>query len=189
MISTDPPAGQNPAVGSSVNITVSSGKAPVPIPDVTGQSEASARTRLQNAGFLVTSSNQTSSTVKPGNVISMSPAQGSKVAAGSTVNLVIAQAPTTATIPKVKGQTRAVATRALTGAGFKVVDATQNVTDKVLNGLVLSQSPRGGATAAKNSPVTIVVGHYVAPPPPTTTTTTSTTTTSTTTTSSTTTKP
>jgi serine/threonine-protein kinase len=189
VINTSPPAGTATAVGSQVEIFVSTGKPLVSVPDVTGQSESSARNALQNRGFTVTTSNQTSSTVKPGQVISMSPAQGSKVASGSTVNLVIAQAPTTATIPRVKGQTQAAATTALTGAGFKVVDATKNVTDQALNGLVLSQSPRGGATAAKNSSVTIVVGHFVAPPPPTTTTTTSTTTTSTTTSSSTTTKP
>ncbi len=189
VISTDPPAGQNPSVGSSVNITVSTGKAPVQIPDVTGQSQASATTRLQNAGFVVTTSNQTSSTVKPGDVISMSPAQGSKVASGSTVNLVIAQAPTTAKVPNVQGRKEVPAERKLTAAGFKVTVATQKVVDQALDGVVLSQSPIGGSTAQKNSSVTIVVGNYTAPSTTTTTTTTSTPTTSTTTTSTTTTKP
>jgi beta-lactam-binding protein with PASTA domain len=53
----------------------------------------------------------------------------------------------------------------------------QDVTNQAQNNVVLSQSPTAGSQAAKNSAVTIVVGHYVAPTQTTTTTSPSTTTT------------
>jgi beta-lactam-binding protein with PASTA domain len=104
------------------------------------------------------------------------------------VNLVVAQAPPTAKVPKVQGRKEVAAERALTSAGFKVTVTTQNVTDRALNGVVLHQSPAANSTAPKQSTVTIVVGTYT-PPTTTTTTTTPTTTTNTTTTSSSTTGP
>jgi beta-lactam-binding protein with PASTA domain/predicted Ser/Thr protein kinase len=181
VLNTSPSAGALVPPGTSVEIFVSSGKPQVKVPDVTGQSESSARSTLQGAGFKVTTTTQTSSTVKAGNVISQSPAGGTQATSGSTVSLVIAKAPTTATVPSVKGQTASAATSALQGAGFTVTQTTRSVTKKTNNGIVLSQTPAGGSTAKKGSTVTIVVGQYTTT---TTTTTTPTTTTNTTTTHS-----
>ncbi|HEY8764604.1 MAG TPA: Stk1 family PASTA domain-containing Ser/Thr kinase [Solirubrobacteraceae bacterium] len=177
---TDPSAGVSVPVGSGVTLFVSSGKAKVPVPDVTNQPQAAAESALRAAGFTVSATTQTSPTVTAGDVISQSPAGGSNAAPGSTVSLVVATAPTTASVPGVKGDTADAATSALTGAGFKVVRKTQDVTQQNRDGIVVSQSPGANSTAKKGSTVTIVVGHFVA----TTTTTTSPTTTSPTTTTS-----
>ena len=177
---TDPSAGVSVPVGSGVTLFVSSGKAKVPVPDVTNQPQAAAESSLRAAGFTVSATTQTSSTVTAGDVISQSPAGGSNAAPGSTVSLVVATAPTTASVPGVNGDTADAATSALTGAGFKVVRKTQDVTQQNRDGIVVSQSPGANSTAKKGSTVTIVVGHFVA----TTTTTTSPTTTSPTTTTS-----
>jgi serine/threonine-protein kinase len=130
----------------------------------------------------VQTSTQTSSTVKAGSVISQNPVGGTQLASGSTVSLVIAKAPTTASVPSVTGQTASAATSSLKAAGFNVTQTTQNTAKKHQDGKVLSQSPSGGTSAKKGSSITIVVGHYVAPTPTTPTTTTPTTTTQTTTT-------
>lgn len=176
---TDPQSGQSLPVGSSVTLFVSSGPASVPVPDVTGQSQATASSTLQGAGFTVTSTSQESSTVTPGNVISQSPSGGSNVKPNSTVNIVIATAPSTATVPDVKGSTAASATGTLTGAGFKVTQKTIDTSKQNEDGIVLSQSPVSGQTVKKGSTVTIVVGHFKqtttttttpTTPPPTTTT-------------------
>jgi eukaryotic-like serine/threonine-protein kinase len=161
VISTDPAAGATPPVGTPVTVFVSSGKPLSTVPDVTGQSEAAAKSQLQ--GFTVTTTTQTSTTAPDGTVISQTPIGGSQVPAGSTVSLVIAKAPTTATVPKVVGQTPAAAASALTSAGFTVTQQAQNVTDKTKDGLVISQTPAANTTAKKGSSVTIVVGHYTAP--------------------------
>jgi serine/threonine-protein kinase len=177
---TDPSAGVSVPVGSGVTLFVSSGKAKVPVPDVTNQPQAAAESSLRAAGFTVSATTQTSSTVTAGDVISQSPAAGSNAAPGSAVSLVVATAPTTASVPDVKGDTADAATSALTGAGFKVVRKAQDVTQQNRDGIVVSQSPGANSTAKKGSTVTIVVGHFVA----TTTTTTSPTTPSPTTTTS-----
>jgi serine/threonine-protein kinase len=181
VISTDPQAGATPLVGTPVTLFVSSGPALVAVPDVTGQSESSAKSELTNAGFQVRTTTQTSSTVTAGDVISQSPSGGRQEAPGSTVSLVIATAPATATVPNEVGQKAAAANSALSGAGFTVTQQTQPVTDKKKDGVVLSQSPGGGATATKGSGVTIVVGQFKPPANTTTTPTTPTTTTTSTT--------
>jgi serine/threonine-protein kinase len=168
VIQTDPTAGQTPPVGTPVTITVSTGKPLVAVPDVSGQSEADARSLLGGDGFNVTTSNQSSTTVKVGNVISTSPGAGTKVASGSTVNLVIAQKPTTATVPSVTGKPRDTAESVLKAAGFHVTATQQATTDQARDGVVLTQTPTGNATAKYGSTVTIVVGKLQTPTTPTT---------------------
>jgi serine/threonine-protein kinase len=170
VIDTNPAAGQTVPTGSTVTLIVSKGKANVAVPDVTGQPEAQARSTLEAAGFQVRSTTQPSTTVTPGDVISQSPSGNSQAAPGSIVNLTIAQAPTTATVPNVKGETAAAATSQLRAAGFNVVQGTNKVTSQSKNGIVLSQSPGPGKSAKKGSTVTIVVGRYSSPTPTTPTT-------------------
>jgi beta-lactam-binding protein with PASTA domain len=178
---TDPGAGRPLPVGSSVTLFISSGKAQVPVPDETGQTQSSATAAL--LGFNVTTSSQTSKSVTPGLVITQTPAGGTMVAPGSSVSLVIATAPTTASVPGVRGETAGAASATLTTAGFKVIELTQDVTRANRDGIVISQRPGGGTNAKLNSTVTIVVGHYTPPNTHTTSaTTTPTTTTPTTTT-------
>jgi eukaryotic-like serine/threonine-protein kinase len=163
VISTSPTAGQTVPVNTSVEIFVSSGRPLVKVPGVVGQSQDSARSALQAAGFQVTTSTQSSSSVQAGNVISQDPSGGTEATSGSTVSLVISTAPvkttpTTATVPvpSVTGDKPGQATSALRGAGFKVNQTTKNVTNQSKDGVVVSQSPSGSAT--KGSTVTIVVG-------------------------------
>jgi serine/threonine-protein kinase len=167
-IGTNPGAGTQLPVGSSVTLFISSGKALVSVPDETGQTQSSATAALQKQGFNVTTSTQTSKSVTPGSVITQQPAGATTAPPGSTVNLVIATAPTTASVPGVKGDTAAGASGTLTAAGFAVIEQTKDVTKANQDGIVISQSPGGGTSAKPNSTVTIVVGHYTAPNTPTT---------------------
>jgi eukaryotic-like serine/threonine-protein kinase len=170
VIGTDPGAGHPVPIGSFVTLIVSTGAPNVNVPSVTGEPEASAKHDLQNAGFTnITTTTQTSTTVRPGHVISQSPSGGSPARPNSPVTLVIATAPTTATIPYVHGDTVAQASSALRKAGFSVAQQSKPVTDPNKNGLVLSVTPHAGSTAKKGSTVTLLVGQYT---PPTTSTTT-----------------
>ena len=176
VIDTSPSAGQPVPAGSAITLVISSGVPKVAVPDVTGQSESSARATLESAGFKVgnVTMQQTTST-QAGNVISQNPSGGTEELPGSSVDLVVAQAPTTAKVPGVTGRTAADATSALKSAGFQVSQSTKDVKDQAKNGIVLSQSPGGGASANKGSTVTIVVGKFTqTPTTPTTPTTTTT---------------
>ncbi len=166
VISSSPAAGTSVAPGSSVNLTVSSGNPKVKVPGVVGQNENDAKATLTNAGFTVTTSQQQSSTVQAGKVISQSPSAGSQVASGSTVSLVIAKAApknNTASVPDVKGQSQTAATSSLQSAGFLVGTKFKTVTDSTKNGIVLTERPSASSKAKKGSTVTITVGQYKAP--------------------------
>ena len=167
-----------------MTLFVSSGPAKVTVPDVRGEPQAAATQALTNLNFKTATTTQPSSANAPGTVISQNPAGGSSVPQGSTVSLVIASAPTTASIPNVQGQTASAATSTLTGAGFKVSRSSKAVTKSSQNGIVLKQSPAGGQTAKKGSTVRIVVGQFTGPTQSSTTTTPTTSSSSTTTTSS-----
>jgi eukaryotic-like serine/threonine-protein kinase len=179
VIDTVPGAGQSVPVNSPVEVIVSTGQAKVTVPDVTGQSETDARSALSAAGFSVATSKQTSSTVSPGTVISQTPAGHTQQPPGTKVKLVVASAPTTATVPNVTNQDAVTAASTLTSAGFSVHKLTRTVSDPAKDGIVLSQSPSASTTQKQGSAVTIVVGHFQ-PKTPTTTTTTPTTPTTTT---------
>src|SRR5260221_14206237 len=94
-----------------------SGCAKVTVPNVVGLTQAAATTAITEAKLkLGNVTQQNSSTVATGNVISQDPASGSSAAEGSPVNLVISSGPPMVTVPKVLGLTQAAATTAITEA-------------------------------------------------------------------------
>ena len=77
VIGTNPPAGTVEQLGSGVEVLVSSGPAPVTVPDVTGQSQSAAEMALTNAELeLGTVTKRASGDQQPGTVLSQSPAGG-----------------------------------------------------------------------------------------------------------------
>jgi eukaryotic-like serine/threonine-protein kinase len=175
VIGTEPSAGTVVQVGSTVTVIVSSGPAPVRVPDVVGQSLSAAEATLTNAELaLGTVTQRVSTTQQPGTVLLQSPTTGTSVHAGDKVNVVVAQAPTETAVPNVVGQDETSAAAALGQAGFKPKTTPETVTEPTQVGIVLKQSPAAGANARKGATVTLTVGALGTP---TTTTTTSTATT------------
>ncbi|MEE8674327.1 Stk1 family PASTA domain-containing Ser/Thr kinase [Tractidigestivibacter scatoligenes] len=86
VISSNPSAGTSADKGSTVTITVSTGPASVSVPNVVGYDESSAETALKNAGFGVSVTTETSSTVAKGKVISQS---ATSATSGSTITIVV----------------------------------------------------------------------------------------------------
>jgi beta-lactam-binding protein with PASTA domain/Ca2+-binding RTX toxin-like protein len=141
---------------------VTRGTAPttgVTVPNVIGQTEASATAELTAANLevgLITTDN--SNTVPEGSIISQDPAAGTQVAAGSQVALVrsLGPASTTATVPNVVGQTEAAARTAITNAGFIVGAITTASHATVPSGSIISQNPAGGTSATTGSAIALV---------------------------------
>jgi eukaryotic-like serine/threonine-protein kinase len=188
---TSPAAGTSLQVGHGVILYISSGKPPVKVPDVTGDTAAAAKNSLSAAGFTVATSNQpvtSNNSSQIGTVLSQSPTAGSQAPNGSSVAIVLGTAPTTVSVPDVVGDTAAAADSTLTGAGFTVTKQIKVVDQPNEDGNVVSQSPAANGNAKKGSAVTIVIGKYKShsTTTPTHTTTTPTTTTTTPTTTSTT---
>jgi eukaryotic-like serine/threonine-protein kinase len=172
VIGTDPPAGTVEQLGARVKVLVSSGPAPVSVPDVTGESLTTAEASLTNAGLaLGTVTKKTSSTQSPETVLSQSPAGGTSVKAQSKIDLTVAEAPKEAAVPNVVGESKALASATLQEAGFKIKTVSGQTSEAAQAGMVLRQSPGPGTKAQKGSTVTITVGKLGPETTPTTTTT------------------
>jgi len=165
VIKTSPPAARDVTRGSSVNLYVSTGPAQVTVPNVVGYPRGEAESTLAGADFRTTVSEQESTTVRAGEVISQSPGGNTKADPGSTVALVVARAPSV-TIPSVVGSSEADATAALEARGLEVRISREQVADPAQDGIVLAQRPDGETQTTSGSPVRIIVGRYVEPTPP-----------------------
>ncbi|HEY2767073.1 MAG TPA: PASTA domain-containing protein [Solirubrobacteraceae bacterium] len=182
VISTEPSGHTEAQAGSPVTVYVSSGPEQVPVPEVTGQSEAEAKASLRAAGLQPgTITHQEAPAEQANTVLSQSPSAGSSLASGQSVNLVVAQAPKETAVPRVVGRREELAEGELVGAGFKPKTRHRTVTKPEEAGIVLEQSPPGGTKAKPGSKITITVGKLGAQTTPGTTPTTPSTTPSTTT--------
>ena len=161
----DPRPGETVEKGSKVRINVSSGPSDVSVPSVIGLPFDQASAALQHEGFAV-SRRDVDSNDAADTVVDQSPSGSAPQ--GSTITLSVSKGPKTSTVPDVTSQDEQSARDTLTSAGFKVQVKSQDVTDPGLDGIVLDQSPTGGAQSKKGTVVTITVGRIsqTEPPPP-----------------------
>ena len=130
----------------------------VAVPNVVGQSQANATSAIDDAGLTVgTVTSEASDTVPAGNVISQSPAAGSMVSSGSSVDFVVSLGPASIVVPDVVGFSRTVAEDRIAAAGLAVGAVTERADSTVPAGDVISQSPDAGVLAAPGSDVDLVV--------------------------------
>jgi serine/threonine-protein kinase len=158
VVSTDPTAGVGLQIGSPVTVLVSSGARETSVPEVSGESQANATATLSAAGLKVSTVKREVAEPTAGTVISQSPAAGAQAKPGSTVTIVVAQAPAKTAVPSVVGQSEVQAIGTLKAAGFETTTVTRTVTEESKVGTVLQQSPGAGAKLAKGQVVTLAIG-------------------------------
>jgi serine/threonine-protein kinase len=154
VIRQDPGPDQQIQEGATVTIVVSRGPPPVKVPDVTGQPTADARRTLQALGFHVEATQDFSTDVPRGHVISTDPPSGQKAPKGSTVTLFVSKGPRTFDMPNVVGMQREAAVKKLEGLGLsvKVVEIPGTHGNQVVY-----QDPDPGVTVEQGQQVTIYV--------------------------------
>jgi beta-lactam-binding protein with PASTA domain len=159
VISQNPVAGTQVTSGSAVSLVVSSGPALVAVPNVVNTTQAAATSTITAAGLVVGAVTSASSvTVPAGSVISQAPVAGTQVTAGSAVGLVVSSGPQPpVSVPNVVGLNQTAASNAITSAGLTVGTVSSASSSTVPAGLVISQSPLGGAQAASGSAVSLVI--------------------------------
>src|SRR6266540_484339 len=146
--------------GAAVVLRVSKGKQLVAVPNVLDQTESSARSELQAAGFEVQAVQAPSDSTPEGFVSAQSPDPGTEAPKGSPVTITVSTGPSSATVPNVVGEQREAAQDDLKNAGFKVKVETVPVTDPTQDNIVQDQNPDGGSQADRGSTVTIFVGKF-----------------------------
>ena len=161
IISQSPVASTLVASGSEITVIVSSGASSLTIPNVEGQT-ADAATQLLSAEpylFIVTATEEASTTVDKGRVIRTEPIIGSALPRGSTITVFVSGASAKVAVPLVEGLTETEARNALNAAGLIWEIKYQNVPAGDPNdGRVISQSRQPEDLVDPSSRVVLVVG-------------------------------
>jgi eukaryotic-like serine/threonine-protein kinase len=157
VIDSNPPAGQSAAVNSVVVLLVSSGPAPVAIPDVSGLPADQAGAALQQQGFTtIVPANEPSDTMPVGSVTRTDPPAGQKVPTNTKITLFVSSGKATVPVPQEIGKAAADAIADLQRQGFSV--GTTNRVDDANVGKVVDMNPEPGTQVPKNSPITLIIG-------------------------------
>jgi serine/threonine protein kinase/beta-lactam-binding protein with PASTA domain len=156
--SLDPQAGTLVDEGSVVTVRVSKGSQQIPVPDVLEQSEDSARSELEAAGFQVEVVEAPSSSTPAGLVSAQSPDPGVEAARGSTVQITISTGPEMVRVPAVEGMSEGEAQDALEAEDFTVETECVVVVDPGQVGIVQDTDPEANTLVEAGSTVTIKVG-------------------------------
>jgi len=178
VIGTEPPAGLQKPIGSSVKLVVSSGPEQVEVPDVVGLTRDIAEEQLTDLGL--TPQVEVEDSEEPiDRVIAQSPADGDTVDEGGRVVITVSAgppepdptdqttpddpidpiAPDTVRVPSVTDRARDEAADLLRGRGFKVVFDGPGRNEP--EGVVADQDPGAGSDAARGETITLTVD----PPP------------------------
>jgi beta-lactam-binding protein with PASTA domain/Ca2+-binding RTX toxin-like protein len=139
--------------GVIINVANGGGATNVAVPNVVGLTQAAAIAALTGADFVATSTNGNSTTAIVGTVISQNPAAGQVRPFGSTVNVVVSVG---TLVPSVTGGTQAAAATALAAAGLTVGSVT-GINSAAPVGIVLSQAPSAGTSAAPGTGIALTV--------------------------------
>ncbi len=146
--------------GTSIPCMVSSGSSqPITMPDLTNNDQAAAESALASLGVqVIIDTSRHSDTVESGHVIATNPGAGSAVSAGESVRVYINQSQDNNLIPvlNVEGKYENDAITALTLQGL-IVFVSQQSSDTVAEGLVISQDIAPDSSVPANTVITLTV--------------------------------
>ena len=154
IISQDPAAGAPLTRGAAVAVTVSKGRAPITVTDVTGKRTADARQALESTGLSVVEGPAVNSdTVPEGFVVSQAPRTGTRFK-GDPVTIVASKGPVLVAVPATVGTQRDQAAALLKAAGLNVGYT------EILGGFfgtVRDSNPPAGSMVRKGSTITLTI--------------------------------
>jgi len=161
VLEQDPEGGDRAAVEpdpETVTLTVGSGPATAAVPDLSGSTESEARSILGDEGFrLGEVTSQPNDTVPEGQIFAQDPQAGVEVREGGRVNVVVSTGPELFPVPDVTGDTLEGAQATLEGAGFVLGSQTEEFSDEVDEGRIISQDPAAGGEFRAGTAVNVVV--------------------------------
>ena len=156
IVGQDPSATERVRRGTKIDVIVSRGPQLVRVPNVKGEKRDGAERILRRAGLEVTITQDFHQSVKKGRVIKQQPGPATTIEAGETVKLVVSKGKPPVDVPNVVGRSESDAGDILQALGLGV-RITQDHSNKVKRGLVISQSPVEGTTVKAGATVEIVV--------------------------------
>lgn len=165
VIRTNPGAQSKRKEGTTVDIVVAIEEA-VTIPNVYGEDLALAQEKLQALGFQMKTEEMYSSKVSEGKVVKTNPEWETSHEKGTVVTLYVSKGAEPVTIPDLSGKTVNEATSSLKTLGLSVSSTTEDYSDTVPTGQVISTNPVAQTSVSKGSSVVLVVSKGKAPTMP-----------------------
>lgn len=157
IIATDPAAGQRSHRSEEIGLIVSQGIRMLTVPQVTGWWVEDAEEAIREADLSVGERFQEwSDEFAEGQVIWTDPAGDTEVPHNTPVNLTVSLGRQPLDMPQTVGVTRAEAEQVLSDLGLSVT-VTEEFSDAVPEGSVISQIPAVGSTLYRGDPVSLVV--------------------------------
>lgn len=135
----------------------------VETPDMVGMSQSEAVSAAQQAGLTVSFEQEYSDEVAAGQVIETDPAAGTRTGHKSRIDAKISAGPQTYAMPNIVGLSRDAASQALSDAHLAVGEVSQQYSDTIDAGTVISAGAEAGAQLVHDSSVDLVVSKGPAP--------------------------
>lgn len=157
IIETSPPGGGRVESGGQVKLIVSKGPERYIIPSVAGLTPEAATNALEKFPLIVGANTEVfNKEIPKGFVISTKPESGTGVKRDTPVSLVISKGVETVALVSYSGKSGEQALNELNDLGFDV-ESTYAFNERVLSGVVISQTPTGVDVAPKGSTVTLII--------------------------------
>lgn len=127
------------------------------VPSVLGLTEVEATNVLTEAGFVVAPERVTDAEAEEGEVLGTNPAEGTLLAEGETVRLLISAGTELVTVPELTGMTVNEANVALQDADLVLGQISEVPSEEFDQGLVVGSDPTAGSEAPVGSRVNVAV--------------------------------
>ena len=131
----------------------------ITMPDMTGQTSATAKQQLTDLGLFPEIVEQNSGTVAKNRVIRTDPPEGTVVDPGTPVKVFVSQGKTRTPVPDVSDMTVEEATTVIEEEGFVVGTVTETTSANIAAGNVISTTPAVGTTVLQGSKVNLTVSN------------------------------
>jgi eukaryotic-like serine/threonine-protein kinase len=157
VIRTNPEAGKTVKEGTEITIYKSIGKKKIEFGNFIGEDIEDIEQTLQNQNFLLVERDEVYSDEPPGTIIAQSPSPGEKVVPDETeVTFTVSLGPEKITLKDLSGYTEKSVRDYVEEQGLYVLVKYEH-SDKVPEGLVISQTPQANAKLEKGATVTVVI--------------------------------
>lgn len=154
----DPPPGTVLPNGTLVRLTVSTGPAPVSVPDVAGLEVDQARLIVAAAGLRIGDIDTVANAAESGVVVATRPPTGATRPTGSNVGLVVSKGPADTRVPDLVGLEQEEARRRLESAGLRVGKISKRP-GRGRAGIVLQQRPAPGVMSPHEGRIDLVISN------------------------------
>ncbi len=155
VLGSDPKAGLSVKPDTSVNLIVSRGPRPIPVPDFTGRNGDKAQNALEDLGLETDRSDEYNDSVPEGTVIAQRPDSG-RLFKGDNVQLVVSLGPELIEVPDdLVASGVEAATAELEDLGFEV--ETEKTSGYLGLGYVFSVTPGEGEMVPRGSTITLFI--------------------------------